>query len=200
MINLKKGEGVNLSKPEYAHISKYLIEVDWDVNTSARSRSEQFEINVGGFILANVGGKPQAKTETDFVFYGNAADANNILVHNPDNWRGGTDIMHLDTDALISRRKDAMEVSVWAEIYEGLVRGQDFGHVNHVTVTISDEATGQKVANFRLTEDDADSTIVQLGSFVVKNGDLHFEAVGKGYRKGWADPVVAYGLQVGEAE
>jgi tellurium resistance protein TerD len=197
-INLKKGEGVNLTK-NFGHVSQFKIELDWDVNPAARSRDEAFELNVGGFLLNLIDEKPRATRDENFVFYGNRADPVGALVHNPDNWRGGTDIMFFYPDKL-SNNPGIVEVSVIAEIYEGLDRRQDFGHVNHARVTISDAATGQAIANFKLTEDDANSTAVQMGSFVRKDNDWHFEAVGKGYQKGWASFVEAYGLSVSQGE
>jgi tellurium resistance protein TerD len=199
VINLKKGEGVNLTK-NFGHISKYKIELDWDVNPAARNRNEQFELNVGGFLLNHIDGKPIATRDENFVFYGNRSDPTGSVTHNPDNWKGGTDIMFLDLDKLFSANNGIDEVSTIAEIYEGIDRRQDFGHVNHARVTISDASTGQAVANFMLTEDDGNCTAVQMGSFVRKDNDWHFEAVGKGYTKGWASFVRAYGLEVSQDE
>jgi tellurium resistance protein TerD len=72
--------------------------------------------------------------------------------------------------------------------------------VNHARVTISDADTNTAIADFKLTEDDGNSTAVQMGSFLRKGNDWHFEAVGRGYQKGWASFVQAYGLQVGSEE
>lgn len=199
MINLKKGEGVNLSK-NFGHVRRFLIEIDWDVNTAAYKREDQFELNVGGFLLNHVDGKPMCMRDENFIFYGNRIDPTGSVTHAPDNFRSGTDIMIFDQDKLSAASGSIDEFSVIAEIYEALARGQDFGHVNHARVTISDADTKQGIANFKLTEDDGDSTAVQMGSFVRKGDDWHFEAVGKGYKKGWASFVTAYGLQVGEDE
>ncbi len=199
MINLKKGEGVNLSK-NFGHVAKFKIELDWDVNAAATNRTDQFELNVGGFLLNHVDGKPQCMRDENFVFYGQRADPTGSVTHNPDNYRGGTDIMMLDLDKLTTANPGIDEVSTIAEIYEASTRRQDFGHVNHARVTISDAETSQAIANFKLTEDDGNCTAVQMGSFVRKDRDWHFEAVGKGYQKGWASFVTAYGLEVGEEE
>jgi tellurium resistance protein TerD len=199
MINLKKNEGVNLSK-NFGHVSRFKIELDWDVNPAAVRSSDRFELNVGGFLLTHATGKPMCMRDEDFIFYGNRSDPTGSVLHNPDDWKGGTDIMFYDQDKLSAKTDTVDELSVIAEIYEASERGQDFGHVNHARVTISDADTGVAIANFKLTEDDGDSTAVQMGSFVRKGNDWHFEAVGKGYRKGWASFVTAYGLQVGSDE
>jgi tellurium resistance protein TerD len=199
LINLKKNEGINLSK-QAGHVTNWKIELDWDVNTAARSRSDQFELNVGGFLLNHVGGKPICARDENFIFYGNRADPTGSVMHNPDNYKGGTDIMFLNLDKLSTKNDGIDELSVIAEIYEAADRRQDFGHVNHARVTISDGDTGESIADFKLTEDDGNSTAVQMGSFVRKGNDWHFETVGKGYSKGWASFVVAYGLEVGSDE
>jgi len=193
-INLKKGEGVNLSK-NFGHVAKFKIEADWDAKPGKR-----VEINIGAFILHNVGGKSQAIRDENFVFYNNRTDPTGSVLKEKDNWQNGTDIMHYFADQHAGLKTGAVEVSVITEIYEAAERNQDFGHVDHCRVTVSDEDTGQVICNFKLTEDDSDSTAVQMGSFVIKEGDLHFEAVGKGYRKGWESFVRVYGLDVGQAE
>jgi tellurium resistance protein TerD len=199
MINLKKNEGVNLSK-NFGHVKRFKIEIDWDVNPAMIQPNQRFECNVGGFLLNHINGQPKCMRDENFIFYNNKIDPTGAVTHNPDDWKGGTDIMFLDQDLLSQRNPGVDEFSTIAEIYEAADRGQDFGHVNHCRVTISDADTDTPICNFKLTEDDGNCTAVQLGSFIRKDNDWHFEAVGKGYKKGWEDFCKAYGLDVGQSE
>jgi tellurium resistance protein TerD len=197
MINLKKGEGINLSKA-HPSTTKFVADLSWDPSPAATQR---VEMEIVSFLLTQQGdGSRKCAAEGDFVFYNNLKDPTGSVTHNPDDWQHGDDTLLLDLAKLSQRNPDILEVSVIAEIYEGLERRQDFGHVNHATVKIIDADSNVPLAQFRLTEEDAAYTAVQLGSFVSENGEWHFKAVGKGYNKGLEAFVIAYGLQVGVPE
>jgi tellurium resistance protein TerD len=199
VIQLKKGSKINLSK-DHSHIRRFTVDTKWDVNAAAQSRLEQFEVNVSAFLLVHQNGKPVAMRDEDFVFYNNRQDPTGAVTHNPDDWRDGDDAMTVDLDTLAAQNQRVDEISLIVEIYEGLKRNQNFGHINHTTAQIFDADTNEKIAEFRLTEDDADFTAVQMGSFVRENGDWHFHAVGKGYSKGLAAFLNVYGLEASDEE
>ncbi|MCX4161759.1 MULTISPECIES: TerD family protein [Paraburkholderia] len=199
MINLQKNQGINLSK-DHAHVRRFLVDTKWDVNAAAQSRLDQFEVNVSAFLLNHKTGKPLAARDEDFVFYNNRQDPTGAVVHRPDDWQDGDDAMTLDLDILAAQNPGVDEVSLIVEIYEGLKRRQNFGHINHTTAVINDADTKTPIAQFRLTEDDATYTAVQMGSFVRENGDWHFKAIGTGYNKGLAAFLSAYGLQAADEE
>jgi tellurium resistance protein TerD len=199
VINLKKGQGINLSK-DHGHVRRFVVDTKWDVNAAAVSRTQQFEINVSAFLLEHRNGKPICTDEADFVFYNNLVDPTGSVTHKPDDWKDGDDAMVLDLDVLSAKNSRIDEVSLIVEIYEGLLRKQNFGHINHTTAVIIDADSNTPIAQFRLTEDDAEYTAVQMGSFVREAGDWHFKAVGTGYLKGLAPFVEAYGLSVGQDE
>jgi len=194
VINLQKNQGINLSK-DHKHVRRFLVDTKWDVNTAAQSRLEQFEVNVSAFLLNHKTGAPLAARDEDFVFYNNRQDPTGAVVHSPDDWQDGDDL-----DILAAKNPAVDEVSLIVEIYEGLKRQQNFGHINHTTAVIIDADTKTPIAQFRLTEDDGQYTAVQMGSFVHENGDWHFKAVGKGYNKGLAAFLTAYGLQAADEE
>jgi tellurium resistance protein TerD len=199
MINLKKGQGINLSK-DHAHVRRIIVDTKWDVNAAAQSRLDQFEVNVSAFVLEHQNGKPVCTDEKDFVFYNNPRDPSGAVTHKPDDWKDGDDALLIDLDVLSQSNSRIDEISLITEIYEGIPRKQNFGHINHTTAVILDADTNTPIAQFRLTEDDAEFTAVQMGSFVKENGDWHFKAVGTGYLKGLAPFVEFYGLSVGVEE
>jgi tellurium resistance protein TerD len=199
MIKLQKGGSINLSK-DHAHVRRFVVDTKWDVNTAAQNRLDQFEINVSAFLLNHKTGKPMAARDEDFVFYNNRQDPSGAVTHNPDDWQDGDDAMTIDLDVLSTQNKAVDEISLIVEIYEGIKRQQNFGHINHTTATIIDAKTNVRIAEFRLTEDDADFTAVQMGSYVLDNGDWHFKAIGAGFKKGLASFLTAYGLQAADEE
>jgi tellurium resistance protein TerD len=198
-IQLHKGQGINLSK-DHGHVRNILVDVSWDVNTRAVTREDRFELGVSAFLLVHQNGKPVAEEDGDFVFYNNLSDPTGSVKHEKDNPLSGRDAMLIDLDTLFTANNRIDEISIIAEIYEGQKRRQDFGHVNHATAEIIDKDTGEKIAFFKLTEDDSGSTAVQMGSFVRENGDWHFKAVGTGYNKGLAAFLNVYGLVANDEE
>ena len=197
MINLKKGEGINLSKA-HPHTTRFIADLSWDPSPVATQR---VEMEIVCFLLTQQDDDTRkCAADEDFVFYNNLKDPTGSVLHNPDDWQHGDDTLRLDLGKLSQRNPDITEISVIAEIYEGIDRRQDFGHVNHATVKIIDADSKTDLAQFRLTEEDAQYTAVQLGSFVNEGGEWHFKTVGKGYLKGLEAFVIAYGLQVGTPE
>jgi tellurium resistance protein TerD len=195
MINLQKGQGINLSKDH--GVNRAIIEVTWDPNPDKTSdRKHQFEVNTVAFELTRKdGGKPFAPQDGCFIFYNNLSAPDGGVVHSPDDWQDGDDQMRVDFGALDKSSLGIDEVSCIVEIYEGLIRNQHFGMIGHCTAKIVDADTKNPVAQFKLTDEDSNSTAVQMGSFVKENGHWHFKAVGKGYQKGLADFLHVYGLQ-----
>lgn len=200
MINLQKGQGINLSKDH--GVGRAIIEVTWDPNPDKTTdRKHQFEVNTVAFELTRKdGGKPFAPQDGCFVFYNNLNAPDGGVQHSPDDWQGGDDKMLIDFRALDKSALGIDEVSCIVEIYEGLTRSQHFGQIGHCTARILDADSKSPVAQFRLTEEDSNATAVQMGSFVKEGGHWHFKAVGAGYQKGLADFLHVYGLQEASPE
>lgn len=197
-IHMHKDEGINLSKDH--GLRKVDIELTFDVDPTHPVKRHEMDVGIMGFELTHASGKPQAPQDESFVFYGNLRSPNGAVTHEKDGGSIGDDIMHIDFDLLDSSTQGLDEVSVIAEIYEGLKRGHSFGQFAHCTVHIVDPDSKAVIADFRLTEDDSTATAVQLGSFVKKDGHWHFETVGVGYQKGIADFLNVYGLQAADEE
>lgn len=204
-IQLHKGQGINLSK-DHGHVRRVLVDVTWDADANA-SRESRFELGVCAFLLVHEQGRPivdtsmpESEREKEFVFYNNLSDPTGSVKHSKDNPLTGRDEMIIDLDLLTSKNQRLDEISILAEIYEGLKRRQDFGHAKNARAEIIDADTKEVIAFFKLTEEDAAFTACQMGSFVKENGDWHFKAVGKGYNKGLADFLAVYGLTAGDEE
>lgn len=197
-IQLKKGDGINLSKDHGLRHAN--IELTFDVDPTHPVRKHEMDVGIMGFELAHTSGKASAPQDESFVFYGNLRSPNGALTHEKDGGSVGDDLMHIDFDLLDASSQKLDEVSIIAEIYEGLKRGHCFGQFSHCTAHIVNPDTREVIAEFRLTDDDSTATAVQLGSFVKKDGHWIFTAVGVGYQKGLADFLAVYGLQAADEE
>ncbi len=198
-IQIHKGQGINLSKDHgLAHVD---IELTFDVDPTHPVKKHEMDVGIMGFELVHdANGKARAPHEESFVFYGNLASPNLATTHEADGGSVGDDKMHIDF-ALLDASPDGLdEVSILAEIYEGLKRGHSFGQFSHCTAHIVNPDTGEVIGEFRLTDDDSNATAVQMGSLVKKEGHWHFQAVGVGYQKGLVDFLGVYGLQAADEE
>jgi tellurium resistance protein TerD len=197
-IKMNKGDGVNLSKDH--GLRRVIAELTFDVDPTHPVKKHEMDVGIMAFELTHASGKPLAPQDGSFVFYNNLSSPNGATTHEKDGGSIGDDILHIDFDLLDASPQGIDEVSVIAEIYEGLKRGHNFGQFSHCTVHIVNPDTKEVIAEFRLTDDDSTATAVQLGSFVKKDGHWIFIAVGVGYQKGIADFLAVYGLQAADEE
>lgn len=197
-IQLSKGQGINLSKDH--GLSHVVLEVTFDVDPSHPVKKHEMDVNVCAFELSHASGKALAPQDESFVFYNNMRSPNGAVTHDKDGGSIGDDKMHVDLALLDASPSNLDEVSIIAEIYEGLTRGHHFGQFQHCTAHIVNPDNNEVIAEFKLTEDDSNATAVQLGSLVKKDGHWHFEAVGVGYQKGLADFLAVYGLAAADTE
>lgn len=198
-IQLKKGGGINLSKDH--GLEDVELELTFDVDpTHPAVAAHDMDVNVCAFALTHKSGKPMAPCDEAFVFYGNRDYGNGALTHEEDGGSVGDDKMYAHFAKLDALPDGIDEISIVAEIYEGIARGHHFGQFNHCTAHILNPATKEVIAEFKLSEEDSTNTAVQLGSLVREDGHWHFKAVGVGYNKGLADFLHVYGLQEASPE
>lgn len=197
-IQLKKNEGINLSKDH--GLTKAVLEVTYDLDPSHPVKKHEMDVNVCAFEVSHVSGKPQAPQDECFVFYNNLRSATGAVAHEKDGGSVGDDKMTIDFAVLDKNTLGIDEVSCIVEIYEGLKRGHHFGQFQHCTAHIVNPDNGEVIAEFKLTDDDSNATAVQMGSFVKDADHWHFKTVGAGYQKGLTDFLTVYGLQAADEE
>lgn len=197
-IQLSKGQGINLSKDHgLTHVE---LELTFDVSSVHAASAHDMDVNVCAFELSHATGKARAPYDESFVFYNNRTSHSGGTIHDVDGGSVGDDKLYVNLDKLDASPDGIDEVSLIAEIYEGLKRGHHFGQFAHCTAHVVNPDTKEVIAEFKLTEEDSNATAVQLASLVKKNGHWHFEAVGAGYQKGLADFLTVYGLQAADEE
>lgn len=198
-IQLKKGDGINLSKDH--GVNKVKVELTFDINPANAAKKHEYEVGVMAFELAHKDGKPFCPDDKCFVFYGNKTSFTGAVVHEEDGGALGDDKIDIDFDALDKHAMGIDEVSLISEIYEGIKRGHHLGQFAHCTAHIIHPDTNEVIAEFKLSDEDSEDTAVQMGSFVKDaNGHWNFKAVGVGYKKGLADFLGVYGLQAADEE
>jgi len=138
--------------------------------------------------LLLAGGK--VRSDADFVFYNQPADASGAVRHEgkaPSPAGGITDALTVD----LARLEPAVETVVLAASADG----GSFGQVPGLHVRVLDAGSGAEIARF----DSADATVETafvLGELYRRQGAWKFRAVGQGYESGLAGLATDFGITV----
>jgi len=182
-INLTKGGNINLAK-EAPSVTKFRVGLGWDTNRF--NTGSQFDLDVSAFILKTVDGKQKLVSDGHFVFYNNPTSVDGSVAHTGDNRTGSA--TGDDESLLIDLSKidpSATEVSIVVTIHEATQRGQNFGQVDNAYCKIYNDATGEVLANYSLTDDYSVETALQFASLYKDGtGNWRFKAIGAGYSMG----------------
>lgn len=178
MINLQKGGNINLTKAS-GGATKFRAELGWDANQYDGSA---FDLDASAAIL-NDGGK--ILSDSSFVFFNNPKDPTESVVSSGDNRTGeGTGPDETITVDVSKLPIAAKFVRLAITIYDWETRKQNFGQVRNAYVKVVNDATGEELARYDLSEDFSVETCVVIGEFYENNGDWKFKAVGAGYGGG----------------
>ena len=189
-INLRKGEGINLTKtkPSLKNIRVGLgwnegninIDLDASVFACALDRKSQ----------------PKILTERHFVFYNNLATPNGSIVHSGDDRSGGDgdengdcETIRIDLDKI---EREVTELSFFVTIHEGIEKRQHFGMLSNAYIRIYDDNTNDTICEYKLDNQYDKITSVQFGSVIRDVNGWTFNAVGAGYKLGLGDIVNQY--------
>ena len=199
-VNLKKGQGINLSK-EVKKLNYVTVGLGWSASTSSRT------IDCDSFvyilkevtkeekprILGKLFGKSEApKTRlcladmNDIIYYGRLRDRNECIIHHGDDLIGGAkgDCEQISID-LEHMPENIKGLVIGINIYNAYGRNQNFGKVQNCFGRIFDNATGKEICRYDLSDGNYDGyTAVIVGQFLRKDDGWHFEASGEGRKVG----------------
>ena len=188
-VNLKKGQKIDLTKTNPG-LKKILVGLGRDVNKY--DGGADFDLDASVFLL-DANGK--AKSEQDFVFYGNQKHASGSVVHCGDNrtGEGDGDDEQIMVD-LSTVPADVEKIDFTVTIYEADERKQNFGQVSNAFIRIMNETGSEELIRYDLSEDFSIETAVVVGELYRNNGEWKFSAIGSGFSGGLAALCNNYGL------
>lgn len=196
MINLKKGQNLNLS--ETTNATKYFrVGLGWNMN-------QNFDLDVFSvicdtndkglkpeniFYYHNVDGSGRTseqtygnlKTEQEIFAKAHELISNSVVVITKDNQTGEGDG---DDETLFvnpNKLNDDEKIKIIVNIYESEERNLSFGMISEAFVRILDDKDNE-VCRYDLAEDFSIETGVIVGEFEKINGELKFKALGKGFK------------------
>lgn len=191
-ISLTKGGNISLSKEAgttgLAHVT---VGLGWEARTTT---GEPFDLDASA-ILCNEAGK--ARSDKDFVFYGNLVSGDSTVTHLGDERTGET--VGDDEQIKVSLGTvgaDVDKIVFSASIYEAEQRGQSFGQVRNAFIRVVNDGDGSELARYDLTEDASTEAAMVFGELYRSGGDWKFRAVGQGYQAGLRGIATDFGLNV----
>jgi len=174
MINLEKGQRVNVDLP------KFTIGLGWDTNTS--STGSAFDLDASVFIL---GENKKLISDEHLVFYNNLQSPDGSVIHTGDNLDGEGDgddeSIKIDLTSITSQ---ATEIVIVVTIHKADERKQNFGQVHNSFIRVFNTDTQEEILKYELEEDFSVETAVEFGRIYKKNGQWKFEAIGVGQKGG----------------
>ncbi|MFE5581203.1 MULTISPECIES: TerD family protein [Kitasatospora] len=189
-VSLAKGGNVSLSK-EAPGLSAVIVGLGWDVRTTTGA---DYDLDASA-LLCNALGK--VVSDQHFVFFNNLRSPEGSVEHSGDNLTGGGDGDDEQIKVDLSRvPADVAKVVFPVSIYDADARLQNFGQVRNAFIRIVNQANGQEIARYDLSEDASTETAMVFGELYRNGAEWKFRAIGQGYASGLRGIATDYGVNV----
>jgi tellurium resistance protein TerD len=189
-VSLTKGGNVSLTKaaPGLKAVS---IGLGWDVRSTT---GDDFDLDASALGLdAN----HRIVADDYFVFFNNTSSPDGSIVHQGDNLtgegEGDDEVINVDLPVVPST-VDSIVFPV--SIYDAESRGQSFGQVRNAFIRVVDQANGNELARYDLSEDASTETAMVFGELYRNGPEWKFRAIGQGYASGLAGIARDFGVNI----
>jgi tellurium resistance protein TerD len=189
-ITLAKGGNVSLSK-EAPNLTAVLVGLGWDARTTS---GQDFDLDASALV---VGAGGTVLSDSHFIFYNNLTSPDGTVEHTGDNRTGegeGDDESVKLNLAGMSPEADKIVFAV--SIHDAEARRQSFGQVRNAFIRIVNQADGQELARYDLTEDASTETAMVFGELYRHGAEWKFRAIGQGYASGLRGIAQDFGVNV----
>lgn len=191
-VSLSKGGNVSLTKEAgAAGLSAVTVGLGWDVRSTTGT---DFDLDASA-IGCNAEGK--VLTDQHFIFFNNLTSPDGAIQHTGDNLTGegeGDDEQIKVNVASTPQEIDKIVFPV--SIYDADNRQQNFGQVRNAFIRVVNDANGQELARYDLSEDASTETAMVFGELYRAGAEWKFRAVGQGYATGLAGIARDFGVNV----
>lgn len=178
-VTLAKGGNVSLSKAA-PNLTQVLVGLGWDARSTTGA---PFDLDASALACSN----GRVLGDEWFVFYNQLKSPDGSIEHTGDNLTGegdGDDESVLVDLSAVPASCDKIVFPV--SIHMADERGQTFGQVSNAFIRVVNQADGQELARYDLSEDASTETAMIFGELYRYQGEWKFRAVGQGTRRGSA--------------
>lgn len=185
-IELKKRQPFDLTKRDPG-LRKILAGLSWGP-TAVNGIVPDCDLAL--FMLASTNKVPGEKF---FVFYNNLLSEDGSVEHIGDSrdgaGAGDAEVIEIDLSKVVT---EVVQIVFAVTIHEAEQRGHDFGNVRNAAVRIVNNANGEELCKFTLTEQFSNADSLVIGRLYRDQKDWKFEAMGDGFGGGLGALVELY--------
>ncbi|GGZ74367.1 TerD family protein [Streptomyces echinoruber] len=188
-VTLAKGGNVSLSKAA-PNLTQVSVGLGWDARSTTGA---PFDLDASALLCQ--GGRVLG--DEWFVFYNNLKSPDGSVEHTGDNLTGegeGDDETILVDLSRVPAQCDKIVFPV--SIHLADERRQTFGQVSNAFIRVVNQADGQELARYDLSEDASTETAMIFGELYRYQGEWKFRAVGQGYASGLRGIALDFGVNV----
>ncbi|MFD4505724.1 TerD family protein [Streptomyces sp. NPDC058464] len=188
-VTLAKGGNVSLSKAA-PNLTNVMIGLGWDARSTTGA---PFDLDASALLCQ--GGRVLG--DDFFVFYNQLKSPEGSVEHTGDNLTGegeGDDESILVDLPKVPATCDKIVFPV--SIHMADERGQTFGQVSNAFIRVVNQADGQELARYDLSEDASTETAMIFGELYRYQNEWKFRAVGQGYASGLRGIALDFGVNV----
>jgi tellurium resistance protein TerD len=191
-VSLSKGGNVSLTKEAgAAGLSAVTVGLGWDVRSTT---GVDFDLDASA-IGCNAEGK--VLTDQHFIFFNNLTSPDGAIQHTGDNLTGEGEGDDEQIKVNVGTAPQEIDKIVFpVSIYDADNRQQNFGQVRNAFIRVVNDANGQELARYDLSEDASTETAMVFGELYRAGAEWKFRAVGQGYATGLAGIARDFGVNV----
>lgn len=171
MINLSKGQKVNLTKESGTTLDKLYVGLGWDMSPTADKTADLDAV----VVVCGADGK--ALGDANFVFFGNKTAPGVQLSDDNLTGEGDGDDEWAKID-LLNLDPAATKVVVAVNIYDGPNKGQTFGMIDNAMMHIQNGDTNEELGKFELDFDASSATTLIFCEIIKRNNEWFVSAKG----------------------
>ncbi|MFE6967079.1 TerD family protein [Agromyces sp. NPDC057679] len=189
-LTLEKGGNISLTKTDPG-LQKALIGLGWDARTT---HGDAFDLDASALML---GANGKVRSDADFIFYNQPADAAQSVVYQGDNRTGDGD--GDDEQIIVDLTKvpaDVERIAIAVSMYGTPQNGQNFGQVRNSYVRIENSVSGAEIVRYDLGEELSTENSAIFAELYRYNGEWKFKAIGQGYTDGLGGVARDFGVSI----
>jgi|TARA_B110000902_G_scaffold69826_1_gene82726 tellurium resistance protein TerD len=189
-VSLSKGGNVSLEKAAPGMI-QMIVGLGWDTRSTD---GEDFDLDASVFLL---GANGKVIDDKSFIFYNNLKSVCGSIEHTGDNLtgegEGDDESIKINLTAVPA---SVNKIAISVTIHDAESRGQNFGQVSNAFVRVVDEANGEEVIRYDLSEDYSIETAMNFSEIYRHNGEWKFKAIGQGFAGGLEPMAKEFGVNL----